>query len=144
MANPLIQIENLSKAFSPGFPVLKNLNFTLPQNQMIGLVGPDGAGKTTLIRLIAALLLPTTGKIEVLGADTVLNADKIHSFSSYMPQRFGLYEDLTVQQNLDLYAELKGLDKNLRKEAFEKLFFFSNHSNIRSLNQRIDHIFPVF
>lgn len=125
MDKPLIQIENLSKTFSPGFPVLKNLNFTLPQNQMIGLVGPDGAGKTTLLRLIAALLLPTTGKIEVLGADTLLDADKIHSFSSYMPQRFGLYEDLTVQQNLELYAELKGLPRELRKETFEKLFSFT-------------------
>lgn len=125
MNNSLIQIENLTKTFSPGFPVLKNLNFTLPQNQMIGLVGPDGAGKTTLIRLIASLLLPTTGTIQVLGSDTVLDAEKIHSFSSYMPQRFGLYEDLTVQQNLNLYADLKGLEKELRQETFEKLFFFT-------------------
>ena len=125
MTEPLLRIENLSKAFSPGQPVLKNLNLTLPSGQMIGIVGPDGAGKTTLLRLIAAILTPSSGKIEVLGSDTRSDEEEIHSFSGYMPKRFGLYEDLTVMQNLDLYASLKSLKKEDRSKAFEKLLQFT-------------------
>ena len=95
MTETLIRIRNLTKTF-PHQTVLKNLNLDLPAGEMIGIVGPDGAGKTTLMRLIGGLLTPTQGSIEVLGCDTMADAEKIHLFSGYMPQRFGLYEDLTV------------------------------------------------
>jgi ABC-2 type transport system ATP-binding protein len=124
-SEPLVRIENLTKAFLPNQLVIKNLNLTLPAGEMIGIVGPDGAGKTTLLRLIAALLTPTTGKIEVLGCNTLAMADEIHSFSGYMPQRFGLYEDLTVMQNLDLYASLQGVKSEDRPKIFEKLLAFT-------------------
>src|SRR3989344_5987963 len=125
MNEPLIRIQNLSKVFPPKHEALKNLTVTLPARQMIGLVGPDGSGKTTLLRLVAGLLTPTSGQIEVLGCDTVRDAEKIHAFSAYMPQRFGLYEDLSVQQNLDLYAALRGLKKETRAETFKKLLHFT-------------------
>lgn len=132
MTNTLIRIENLSKTFLKQ-PVLKNLNLTLSQGQMIGIVGPDGAGKTTLMRLIAGLLTPTIGTIEVLGHSTLSQAEKIHEISSYMPQRFGLYEDLTVLQNLELYAALKG-----STESFEPLLKFTGLSPF--LDRRAMHL----
>jgi ABC-2 type transport system ATP-binding protein len=124
MTEPLITIENLTHCFKTT-EALKNLNLTLPQGEMIGIIGPDGAGKTTLLRLIASLLYPTKGKIKVFGYDTVLDAEKIRNFSGYMPQRFGLYEDLTVQENLDLYAALRGVEKNKLAETFKKLLAFT-------------------
>ncbi len=100
MSHPLVLIENLSKQFDPKHPpALKGINVKIPQGEIVGLVGPDGAGKTTLIRLMAALLVPTKGHIEIAGQDTVRNSEAIHQDTGYMPQRFGLYEDLTVRQN---------------------------------------------
>jgi len=75
--------------------------------QVTGLIGPDGAGKTTLIRILAGLLEPTEGEVRVLGFDPVTEPEQIHSRIGYMPQRFGLYEDLSVIQNLNLYADLR-------------------------------------
>lgn len=127
MNQNLVQIDNISKVFSSDTPpALKDISATIPQGQLVGLVGPDGAGKTTLIRLIAGLLLPTTGKIEVDGFDTVTQAEAIHKMTSYMPQRFGLYEDLTVIQNLNLYADLRAVTGEERKETFAKLLHFTN------------------
>lgn len=129
MNEPLISIKNLSKAFTAEKNVLENLTLTLPQGKIIGFVGPDGSGKTTLLRLITALLKPTTGTIEVLGYDTLLDSESIHAISGYMPQRFGLYEELTVYQNLDLYASLRGLEKENRTEVFEQLLHFTHLAN---------------
>ena len=113
----MIEITNLSNF------ALHNISATIPKGRIVGIVGPDGAGKTTLLRLIAALLTPVKGNIVVNGFDSVKDAEKIHAISGYMPQKFGLYEDLTVQQNLDLYADLRGVDN--RKEVFEKLLQFT-------------------
>jgi ABC-2 type transport system ATP-binding protein len=126
MTDVLVFAENLSQSFIEDSYVLKNLNFKLSSYQMIGLVGPDGAGKTTLLRLIATLLLPTQGSIKVLGYNTIQDAAQISLLSSYMPQKFGLYEELSVYQNLDLYAELRELEKDKREEVFEKLLRFTH------------------
>src|ERR1700722_10352776 len=106
----LVEIKGLSKRF-PKAPqaAIERLNASIPTGKIVGLVGPDGAGKTTLIRLIAALLTPTEGTISIKGLDTVKDREQISSLTGYMPQKFGLYEDLTVQQNLDLYADLKNV-----------------------------------
>lgn len=120
MTEPLLLIEHLSHPYG-----LHELNLTVEAKQMIGLVGPDGSGKTTLMRLIAALLTPSKGSIRVLGKDTLLDAEAIHDFSSYMPQRFGLYEDLTVIENLRLYAELRSLPKQDWEATFDHLFSFT-------------------
>lgn len=126
MTAPIVNITNISKCFIPGYPpALSNISAQVPRRQIIGLAGPDGAGKTTLIRLIAGLLLPTQGSITVDGHDTVSNADTIHSLIGYMPQKFGLYEDLTVQQNLNLYADLTGVIGKERVEMFKKLMSFT-------------------
>lgn len=126
MSAPPVSIQQVSKVFAKAkTPSLENISAIVPKGEIVGLVGPDGAGKTTLIRLMAALLLPTKGSITVNGWDTVKDAEKIHSFIGYMPQKFGLYEDLTVQQNLNLYADLRDLPTDERKETFEKLLSFT-------------------
>ena len=89
--------------------------------QITGLVGPDGAGKTTLMRLIAGLLRPDAGRIEVLGLDVARNPLGVQSRLGYMPQRFGLYEDLTVRENLELYADLQGLSPGGRAARYAEL-----------------------
>ncbi len=123
---PLVEIVNISKNFDPTQPpALDNISATINRGQMVGLAGPDGAGKTTLIRLIAGLLLPTTGSITVDGFDSVKQANHIHTISGYMPQRFGLYEDLTVIQNLNLYAALRNVSDSEKDKTYEKLFHFT-------------------
>lgn len=125
--NALIDIKNLTKTFKGSSnPAIQSLNVTVPTGQIVGLVGPDGSGKTTLIRLMAALLLPTQGSIEIAGKNSVVDPESIHDNTGYMPQKFGLYEDLTVIQNLTLYADLKGVLGPERKEKFEKLLKFTN------------------
>ncbi len=100
---------------------LKGLDVRFQQGRITGLLGPDGAGKTTLIRLAAALLLPSAGQVLVLGLDTRRHAAAIQQRIGYMPQRFGLYEDLTVRENLELYADLQGLTAAARRQRFEQL-----------------------
>lgn len=129
MTETLVQISHLSKIFPPNVsPALNDITAAIPKGKIVGLVGPDGAGKTTLIRLIASLLLPTRGQITVAGYDTCINPTAISHLISYMPQKFGLYEDLTVQQNLNLYADLKGVLESGKKEIFNKLLNFTQLS----------------
>jgi ABC-2 type transport system ATP-binding protein len=129
MANPkpAITISNLTKTF-PGAPqpALDHLTAELRQGIITGLVGPDGAGKTTLIRLMAGLLLPTEGHIHVLGLDTTKEPDALHAITGYMPQKFGLYEDLTVMENLELYANLHRLGVEEKKIRFERMLNFTS------------------
>jgi len=123
----LLEIHNVSKLFdgSSSFAI-EPISVSIPKGEIVGLVGPDGAGKTTLIRLMAGLLKPTTGTITLAGLDTIKNAEKCHSIIGYMPQRFGLYEDLTVMQNLLLYADLKAVPESERELTFKKLLAFTN------------------
>ena len=102
-------------------PALDRISARVEPGQVTGLVGPDGAGKTTLLRLLAGLLLPDEGRITVCGFDTGSQLAQIRRVVSYMPQRFGLYEDLTVIQNLDLYADLRGVTGEERSTAFDRL-----------------------
>lgn len=94
--------------------------------KITGLVGPDGAGKTTLIRIVAGLLIPSAGEVKVLGFNPAREAAQIHKRCGYMPQRFGLYEDLNVIQNLSLYADLRGIVGDEREETFRRLLEFTD------------------
>lgn len=121
-----ICIKNISKVFVKDKPpALDSISATIPKGEIVGLVGPDGAGKTTLIRMMAALFVPTSGELIVNGYNTVEQAAEISNCIGYMPQKFGLYEDLTVLQNLNLYADLQGVPKKDREETFEKLLAFT-------------------
>ncbi|MEJ2521000.1 MAG: ATP-binding cassette domain-containing protein, partial [Desulfuromonadales bacterium] len=104
---------------------LATLSATIRPGVMTGLVGPDGAGKTTLMRLMTALLLPASGRIEAFGFDTRKDADRLHRIIGYMPQKFGLYDDLSVIQNLSLYADLQGVTGESRRQTFSRLLSFT-------------------
>lgn len=124
---PIVRIVGLEKVFQPEAPpALKNIHADIGGGRITGLVGPDGAGKTTLIRLVAGLLLPTRGEITVDGLDSVREAGAIHQRIGYMPQRFGLYEDLSVLENLRLYADLRGLVGPERGRSFDRLLEFTD------------------
>ena len=125
-AEALARIEGVSKRFTPGAALaISAVSTTIAPGQVTGLVGPDGAGKTTLLRLLAGLLLPSEGRLVVCGADTRTGLAEIRRAVSYMPQRFGLYEDLSVAENLNLYADLRGIVAEERKTAFERLLAFT-------------------
>ncbi len=127
MNQPLAIIENLTKRFAPnGPPALDALSFEIGGARVTGVVGPDGAGKTTLMRLLAGLLAPSQGHATVCGYDTIKDALGLHHAIGYMPQRFGLYEDLTVLENLELYADLRGVVGKERDESFERLLAFTD------------------
>jgi ABC-2 type transport system ATP-binding protein len=123
----LISVHGVTKFFKhPSLPALDNISAGLETGKILGIAGPDGAGKTTFIRLLAGLLKPSKGAISINGFDTILQAEEIHRLIGYMPQKFGLYEDLTVIQNLNLYADLKGVPKNEKEAVFDKLFSFTS------------------
>jgi len=125
-SKPLVSINGVSKCF-PGNtdPALDNVSATIFEGQITGLVGPDGAGKSTLMRLICSLMLPTQGTITVDSLNTRTDSEKIHAITGYMPQKFGLYEDLTIIENLRLYAELRNLYGEKREEQFRTLLKFT-------------------
>lgn len=119
-----ISLSNLSKRFDD-FEALSDINAEIKAGTLTGLVGPDGAGKTTLMRIMAALMMPSDGNAVVAGHDVSGDVNLIHHITGYMPQRFGLYEDLTVQENLELYANLRGLWGPEKKHTFQRLLDFT-------------------
>jgi ABC-2 type transport system ATP-binding protein len=122
----MISIDHLTKKFGyHSSPAIDNVSICVLPGRITGIVGPDGAGKTTLVRLIAGLLEPSEGRINVFGFDSIKNSETIHEILGYMPQRFGLYEDLTVLENLELYAEMRGLEASQREERFAELLRFA-------------------
>jgi len=120
-----IVADGLGKVFrSPTggtIAAVDNVSLTVRSGALTALVGPDGAGKTTLIRMIAGLLTPDAGHLRVLDIDVAAQPQAVQDRISYMPQRFGLYEDLSVQENLDLYADLHGVPPAIRRERFARL-----------------------
>jgi ABC-2 type transport system ATP-binding protein len=106
---------------APETRALDGLTLNIRAGELTALVGPDGAGKTTFQRLIAGLYEPTSGSLTVLGTDVTVDPQSVQNRISYMPQRFGLYDDLSVQENLDLYADLHGVPEQVRQERFERL-----------------------
>lgn len=122
----LVRLSGVTKRFGGRSPALDAISGSILGGEITGLVGPDGAGKTTLIRLMTGLMLPDSGTVEVLGFDTAKNPAAIQASIGYMPQRFGLYEDLSVQENLNLYADLRGLPKDERTATFDELLTFTD------------------
>lgn len=133
MLNNSVDIKNLIKKFTDtDSPAIDSLNLGIEKGKITGLIGPDGAGKTTLIRLIAGLLTPTSGEIDTLGLNPTTQKQLINEKIGYMPQKFGLYEDLSVIENLTLYSELKGIDKKDKDAIFEKLLTFTDLKRFQS------------
>jgi ABC-2 type transport system ATP-binding protein len=120
--DPLACTTALVKRFGEAAPALDGVSMAIEAGRITGLVGPDGAGKTTLIRILAGLMAPSEGSVEVLGARAGERLDDL----GYMPQRFGLYEDLSVIENLRLYAEVRGLPRDEQGESFARLLDFTD------------------
>ncbi|WP_310608604.1 ATP-binding cassette domain-containing protein [Buttiauxella brennerae] len=122
----IIRLQGLMKRF-PGQekPAVASLECEIHQGSVTGLVGPDGAGKTTLMRMLAGLLKPTEGSAQVIGLDPINDDRALHAVLGYMPQKFGLYEDLTVMENLNLYADLRSVVGAEREKTFKRLLEFT-------------------
>ncbi|WP_227698717.1 ATP-binding cassette domain-containing protein [Sphingomonas hengshuiensis] len=121
MAEPLAHTDALVKRFD-AVCALDGVSMAIAPGKITGLVGPDGAGKTTLIRILAGLMAPTSGSVAMLGG---LPGDRLDDLG-YMPQRFGLYEDLSVVENLRLYAEVRGLPRAEQPDSFKRLLDFTD------------------
>lgn len=127
MVSHYIELEGLEKRFAGlDRPAVASLTTRIASGAVMGLVGPDGAGKTTLIRILAGLLKPSAGRVSVVGLDPVRQDRQLHALLGYMPQKFGLYEDLTVMENLVLYAELRGVTGAARASTFARLLAFTS------------------
>ena len=125
-----IRTVGLTRAFD-GKTAVDNLNLSVQQGEVYGLVGPDGAGKTTIMRLLAGVMKPTAGDAWVNGNNTISDSRELKKQISYMPQRFGLYSDLTVQENIDFYADLYNVPKKIREQKITELLAFSNMEPFR-------------
>ena len=116
-----IELKDLQKTYKGGKTALKNLNLTLASPSLIGLVGPNGAGKSTLMKLLTANLLPTAGEILVDGRPLIKQEKLLKSSLGYLPQEFGLFEDLSAVQFLDYMAALKGIRKSEVKAEIDRV-----------------------
>jgi ABC-2 type transport system ATP-binding protein len=119
-----LQFQGVSKTFvaeGRSSSALQSVDISIQAGKVTGLIGPDGAGKTTLMRLAVGLLLPDAGSIHALDVDVAARPLEVQSSVGYMPQRFGLYEDLSVQENLDLYADLQGVARSARAARYQEL-----------------------
>ncbi len=120
-----IKTKNLTKSFD-GLTAVDSLNLEIAEGEIFGLVGPDGAGKTTTMRLLSTILDPTSGEAWVAGHNIIKEAETIKEKIGYMSQRFGLYPDLTVMENILFYADIYGLPRKGREEKINRLLSFSN------------------
>jgi ABC-2 type transport system ATP-binding protein len=122
---PAINAQNLIKIFGEATAV-NDLSFTVNSGEIFGLVGPDGAGKTTTLRMLASIMTPTSGTASIAGFDVIENAALVKDHLAYMSQKFGLYQDLTVIENIHFYADLYGVPHKGRDERINQLLDFSH------------------
>ncbi|MCX7709557.1 MAG: ABC transporter ATP-binding protein [Clostridia bacterium] len=120
-----IEVENLTKRFG-SFTAVNNINFKIPKGCIFGFLGPNGSGKSTTIRMLCGVLTPTSGIGRVMGLDIVKDTEAVRQNLGYMSQKFSLYEDLTVEENLDFYAGVYGLPKNVRDARKKELILMAN------------------
>jgi ABC-2 type transport system ATP-binding protein len=126
----IIQTDKLRREFGKTVAV-DDLDLSIYKGEIFGLVGPDGAGKTTTLRLLAAIMDPTDGSATVDGCDTVRESEAIKERIGYMAQAFSLYADLSVMENLNFFADVFGVPNNVRKERIERLLEFARLTGFR-------------
>jgi ABC-2 type transport system ATP-binding protein len=115
-----VAVADLSKRFG-AVDAVKAARFDIARGEIFGLVGPDGAGKSTMLRMLAGVMAPDAGRIDVDGVDVVAMPERVRERISYMPQHFGLYEDLSVDENIRFFADLFGVPRRQRQERAERL-----------------------
>jgi drug efflux transport system ATP-binding protein len=128
---PAIVADGLTKSF-PGVCAVSKLSFDVRAGEIFGLVGPDGAGKTTTLRMLAGIMPPDAGNAAIAGIDVVHNPERAKHSLSYMPQRFGLYEELSVDENIRFYADLFGVTRAEREKRSAELLKAAGMSEFRS------------
>ncbi len=121
----MVEVKNVTLRFDL-VEAVRDVSFSVDKGNIFGLVGSDGAGKSTLLRLIATMIKPTQGDILVGGLNVVADRRKIKNIIGYMPQRFGLYQDLTVDENINFFMDVFGIASGERKKRKEKYLGFSN------------------
>ncbi len=119
-----IKAQGLTRKFA-SITAVNDLNLEIEEGEIFGLVGPDGAGKTTTMRLLTSILEPTSGEAWVYGKHIVKESENLKDYIAYMSQRFGLYEDLTVMENLNFYADIYDVPVKERGQRIERLMSFS-------------------
>ena len=129
-AAPIIAVEGLTKRFLNA-AVVDAMSFQVARGEIFGLVGPDGCGKTTAMRMLAGVMRPDAGRIVVDHVDVLSDPESVKSHLSYMPQRFGLYEDLTVDENIRFYADLFEVPAGVRRERSQRLLAASGMTDFR-------------
>jgi ABC-type multidrug transport system, ATPase component len=120
-----IEVLNLTKRFG-SFTAVDNISFNIPKGSIFGFLGPNGSGKSTTIRMLCGVLTPTSGTGTVMGLDIVKDPEGVKQNLGYMSQRFSLYEDLTVEENLDFYGGIYGLKKEVREDRKKELIIMAN------------------
>jgi len=125
MTMPFVSVDNVSVHFGET-AALRNVSLTVERGTIFGLVGSDGAGKSTLLRMIATMIKPAAGVIRIDGLDVVSARRQVKRRIGYMPQRFGLYQDLTVDENIDFFMDIYGIRGDERKQRKERYLGFSN------------------
>ena len=123
--SPFVQVDRVCMRFGPAAAV-RDVSFDIPRGTIFGLVGSDGAGKSTLLRMIATMIRPTSGTIRIDGLDAVSGKKRVKERIGYMPQRFGLYQDLTVGENIDFFLDIYGIRGAERRKRRERYLGFSN------------------
>jgi len=136
-AQPVLVVEGLTKRFGP-VAAVRNLNLNVARGEIAALLGPDGAGKTTTLRMLCGALAPSEGRIVIDGTDVAANPEGARERIGYMPQRFSLYGDLTVIENLDFYANLFEVPRRLQEERGARLLAFSGLEQFRG--RLADHL----
>ena len=126
----ILSVKNLTKSFSKQ-KALNNISFEIKPNKITGIVGPDGAGKTTLLRILSGLLSFEAKEIEILDLDLESNIQNIQEQIGYMPQKFGLYEDLSVEENLRLFANLQSIPRDNLQNRIDELLHFTSLYNFK-------------
>jgi len=126
-----VSLRGLSRSFGD-LAAVSGLTLDVDHGELFGIVGPDGAGKTTTLRMLAGVLRPSSGEAWVAGVEVGTDPEGAKPHLAYMPQRFGLYDDLTVRENLDFYADLYRVPRTARSARLERLFAFSGLGEFQS------------
>jgi len=121
----VVTVRGLERRFGTDVTAVAGVDFDVWQGEMFGIVGPDGAGKTTILRMLAGVLPPSAGDATVHGVSVGRDPEAVKRRTAYMAQRFGLYEDLTVRENIDFYADLYRVPRKDRPARLDRLFGFS-------------------